>query len=521
MAWVRRLCEVPVSAVVAALGLLASVSTSSGGCASDATETAVEVPATCGDGVCSHDDDEVCENCPSDCGQCPECGNGSCELATGLESCESCSEDCGACSACGDGTCSDASGETCTTCADDCGTCAGCGDGTCSETETCDSCVTDCGACGACGNGTCDAGETCGTCEDDCGACDACGDGECSADEDCESCLKDCGKCQRKGCVQGDFHVYYGGLHAHTHVSDGEGSPLDAFQHASKVTKPAYDFLWLSDHHNGITPAEWKGCQSAANKYNVSGTFVTGCGYEKTIFGAGDKGVGHFNTLFPDKLYKVPANIPGIYQWIADCGPCLGQFNHPPWPGTFKEYEFHPVAKDKVRLIEFNGHGAWNDKLDSYFTALDKGWKVSPSWNEDNHHKKWGDSSTATMIWAPQLTRLSVRQAVQANRTLATDDDTSRMKLTADEVCWMGSALHGVGPTTITVELTDKQAGDGFGSVRLYGPNGKLVDTAECKGKNPCTKSFSLNVHEKTYVVAIARQTDDDVIVSAPIWFVP
>jgi hypothetical protein len=320
--------------------------------------------------------------------------------------------------------------------------------------------------------------------------------------------------------VQGDFKSYIGGLHAHTHVSDGQGSPLDAFKHASQAAKPPFDFLWLSDHHNGISPAEWKGCRAAADKFNVPGTFVTGCGWEKTVF-EGSKGIGHFNTLFPDKLYKLPAGIPAMYQALAECGPCLGQFNHPPWPGTFHEYQFFPVAEDKVRLIEFNGSGAWNDKLDSYFTALDKGWKLSPSMNEDNHHGNWGGTPRATVVWAPSLTRLNVRKAVFENRTSATDDDTSRMKMTADEVCWMGSELHGFGPTKITVELSDKQEGDGFAAVRLYGPNAKLLEEKGCAGKNPCKVNFSLDVQKSMYVVVIARQKDNDVIVSGPIWYKP
>lgn len=523
-----RFSDLPLGALVGALGICIAVVGSPGACGGEAA-TAPEqelspgpIPATCGDGVCSHDDDEVCENCPSDCGECPVCGNGACEAESGLESCESCAGDCGVCSPCGDGTCSEASGETCTTCASDCGACAGCGDGTCSESETCDSCAADCGVCSACGDGTCDAaaGETCGSCEDDCGLCETCGDGTCSASEDCESCAKDCGTCQRKGCVQGAFKSYHGGLHAHTHVSDGQGSPLEAFKHASQVTKPRFDFLWLSDHHNGITQAEWRGCLAAANKFTQDGVFAAGCGFEKTVF-ENSKGIGHFNTLFTSELLKLPAGIPALYKSLADCKTCVGQFNHPPWPGTFENYEYFPVAKDRVRLIEFNGRGAWDAKLKSYFTALGNGWKVSPSWNEDNHHRGWGDSKKATLIWAPKLTRQSVRQAVLANRTLATDDDTSRMKLLADDVCWMGSELHGFGPTKIRVELTDKQANDGFGLVRLLGPNQKLVASKDCNGKNPCNLNFSFEVTKRSHYVVIARQDDGDVIVSGPIWYEP
>jgi hypothetical protein len=493
-----------------------------GGATPTSTATGTTPPPgtlNCGDGVCVHDEDEVCETCPQDCGACPVCGNGACEKASGLESCESCEQDCGACSTCGDGACSAESGEDCTTCVADCGACQTCGNGACDETETCDSCQADCGACKTCGNGTCDAGESCQNCEDDCGECDTCGDDKCSADEDCKSCAKDCGACQRTGCIQGGFQAYWGGLHAHTHVSDGEGSPAQAFAHAKNVAKPPLDFLWLSDHHNGITPAEWKGCVTAADKYNETNIFAAGCGYEKTIFNDKNAGIGHFNTLFPDKLLKLSYNIPGIYNAIGDCGPCLGQFNHPPWPGTFQNYKYYGAAKDKVRLIEFNGHGSFPDKLGAYFTALDNGWFVSPSWNEDNHHRGWGDTSNATLIWAPKLTRAAVRTAVRENRTAATNDDTARMKVVADGACWMGSKLHGFGKTTLTVTLYDKQAKDGFGVITLYGPKQKKLATFDCKGKNPCETTFNRTVDAATHFVVVARQQDDDVIIGAPIWY--
>ena len=150
------------------------------------------------------------------------------------------------------------------------------------------------------------------------------------------------------------------------------------------------------------------------------------------------------------------------------------------------------MAKDKVRLLEFNRKGAWDDKVEAYFTALDNGWKVSPSHNEDNHKGGWGNTSNATMIMAPALSRASVRSAVFWNRTAATNDDTSSIAMLADDACWMGSALHGFGASKITVTLRDKQQNDGFAGVTFYGPNRKALGNRECKGENPCTVNFPL-----------------------------
>jgi hypothetical protein len=233
-------------------------------------------------------------------------------------------------------------------------------------------------------------------------------------------------------------------------------------------------------------------------------------------------GVGHFNFLFPNKLLKnLPSSLPGIYNTVDDCGPCLGQFNHPPMPGRFLDYKMFPSepGRDKVRLIEFNGGGSWAQRTSAYFRALANGWEVSPSWNEDNHSRTWGDTQRATLVWASKLSRGAIREAVEENRTVATNDDTASLKMLANG-CWMGSKMHGFGDTTITVTLSDKQKEDGFGVVNFIGPKQNKLGSRDCAGKNPCTVTLPIKITEKTHVVAIAHQTDGNVLISAPLWWV-
>lgn len=482
--------------------------------------------AVCGDGVCS-ENAESCDRCREDCGACPSCGDGVCELATDLENCSSCPEDCGVCGACGDGSCDLDAGEDCGTCADDCGKCEDCGDGTCAveEGETCASCDDDCGVCEACGDDTCDeaGGESCGSCPDDCGPCEACGDGECDEDagENCGSCAKDCGSCQlRPGCKQGDFEAFHGNLHAHTHYSDGMGTPAKAFSHARKA---GLDFMWVSDHREGLTPSEWSACKSQANAANEPGKFVAGCGFEMSIWSgtsANPTRYGHINTLFTGSLMTIPKDLSTLYSRLEACHPCVGQWNHPPSPGDFGDFKYYAKGRNAMRLIEMNGGSAWEKKLASYFLALSKGWRVAPAWNEDNHKESWGDSNHATGVWATELSRKAIRSAVRSRRTFAAGDDTATIKLSADGACWMGSVLQGFGKTAITVELADREPEDGFGGVTLFGPKQAELGKFDCAGKNPCKASFSLDVTKPTHVVAFARQKDGQRMVSSPIWFV-
>jgi len=471
----------------------------------------------CGDTLCQADRGESCESCPDDCGACPPCGDGLCAAEEG-ESCESCPADCGGCAVCGDGSCDD-SDESCESCPDDCGACPPCGDGLCDpETdEDCDTCPADCGDCDPCGDELCaiDVGETCESCPDDCGECEPCGDGECAPDqgEDCDTCPADCGECPlRDGCVQGDFAVYYGNLHSHTSYSDGEARPAVAFDHARDQ---GLDFLYVTDHRRRLTSTEWSQCRSQANDANDNGTFVAGCGYE-----VNDNAYGHLNVLFTSTMMPHPSNLADVWDGLVACSPCVGQFNHPPRPTDFHGYRYVARAGDAMRMMELSGGAPFADKWASFFQALDNGWLLSPSQNEDNHHRNWGDSPRATGVWLPTLSRRALRRAVRARRTFSTTDETASIRIMADSVCWMGSVLSGFGPTEITVVARDRQGRDGFDNIRLFGPGRTRLRTHHCDGANPCRATFSFDVTEETYFVARANQDDGGLLVSGPIWFV-
>ncbi len=520
-------------------------------CASQSPPPPPEVPAaTCGDGLCSGES-ETCDTCPDDCGACELCGDGVC--ATDVETCASCEEDCGACDACGDelcdertetcescaqdcgkcsqgvcgdGTCAPDDGETCSNCGADCGPCVTCGNGVCEleQNETCGTCATDCGPCNPCGDDVCDAtlGETCTTCPVDCGWCDPCGDGVCDQQEEtCETCPADCQTCpKRQGCVQGQFNAFHGNFHAHTGYSDGVQTPAVAFA-AAKQAK--LDFLWVTDH-KGPLGSKFADCRAEARQANqlYAGAFVAGCGYEVDLFDTNNTTrLGHFNALFLKQNTTTPKGLQDMYATLKGCDPCVGQWNHPPWPGTFANYQYFPVGDSAMRLVELNGGGDWSKKMGAYFEALRNGWHVSPAFNEDNHQANWGASPRATGVWATELTNYALREAVRANRTFATNDDTARITFKADGACWMGSRLKGLGEIEFTVVARDSQNADGFKRIDLLGKNGTALESKLCAGQNPCSATFTRKPNAKTFWVAQAVQTDGDIVVSAPIWLEP
>ena len=81
----------------------------------------------------------------------------------------------------------------------------------------------------------------------------------------------------------GGYNVYYGQLHSHTNISDGQGSPSEAYAYARDTA--GLDFFSITDHDywfDDMTQTDWDTIKDTANSYNDDGTYVTFWGFEWT-----------------------------------------------------------------------------------------------------------------------------------------------------------------------------------------------------------------------------------------------
>jgi predicted metal-dependent phosphoesterase TrpH len=74
------------------------------------------------------------------------------------------------------------------------------------------------------------------------------------------------------------YNVYYGSLHNHTNISDGTGTPSQAYAYARDTA--GFDFFGIADHAESISSTEWTTTKNDANSYNQDGTFVAFHGFE-------------------------------------------------------------------------------------------------------------------------------------------------------------------------------------------------------------------------------------------------
>lgn len=341
----------------------------------------------------------------------------------------------------------------------------------------------------------------------------SCGDARCDAGETCKSCAADCGQCPA-GCLSGELLPMRGDHHDHTSISDGEGTPADAFKSA-KTHK--LDYLIITDHVAKITAGEWSTCNAAAKAADAPGSFLAACGWENWI----GPGLGHANVLFSSSLTAVPnaASYASWYSDLAACSGCIGQINHPasdrfPWVS----FALNTKAASNLALYELNGGGTLAEKITKYAAALDAGWRLAPVWNSDTHSANWGAGAVRSGFWVPARDRASLIAAMRERRSFAASDRDAALWVHAGPY-WPGSSVGSASIEPVMVLATDPN--DGFDRIVLVGPGGKTLKIVPCAGELVCAGSMLLQVTKATYVFAYAIQKDGGTLVAAPVHFTP
>jgi hypothetical protein len=325
----------------------------------------------------------------------------------------------------------------------------------------------------------------------------------------------------------GGFKVYYGGFHSHSNVSDGTGTPNEAYNYAKNVSH--LDFFSLADHsdqYGAINDNEWVAMKTAADAYNEPGVFTSFRGFEwsNPIY-------GHVTVMNSDNYCTTssPTNtFIGLCDWI-NTRECIAFFNHPGFANSlgmeFSHLETTPNSK-------FIGIELWCMDLDfstyyyndGYFTndgnkgyydeALIRSWKIGALGSEDNHVATWGKLNDHRMaILANANTREEIYSALKAKRFYSTLDKNLALSfnINGNE---MGSTVL-PGNYGIHILASD---GDGelFTQVQLL-KNGTVVNTWTPNLATPDITSTISSVNNDYYYVRV-RQADGDEAVSSPIW---
>ena len=361
----------------------------------------------------------------------------------------------------------------------------------------------------------------------------------------------------RSRLLGGGDRIYFGQIHSHSNLSDGIGSVEEAFIYARDVA--GLDFFAVTDHseyfdhpdstganpafidlsaHNATSNAWRRGHAAAAATYR-EGSFVSFFGYEITW----PSGVGHINTFNTGGFVSTNNTTLGIgndfaglrtyYELLKRTPNSISMFNHPGLIyrgtnyGNFNNFAYHdPILNQRISLIEVgNGEGP----LDSYYwrfynqyiLALDLGWKLAPTNNQDNHRGGWGNSnSVRTAIVTNDLSLDGVFKALREMRVYATEVSDLEIIYNVNGQP-LGSTISTVPRTAnFTAAITNPTAGNVIKSVELVTNGGRRILTDTPNSRNYYYDKTLHNPGSGYYFlwVVVGTPQGDRIAVTAPVW---
>ena len=367
------------------------------------------------------------------------------------------------------------------------------------------------------------------------------------------------------------YTIYLGNLHSQTNHSDGGGAlsgctgaqnpqsaafgPADAYAYAKGK---GLDFLMASEHNHmydgsdatktTADPAVAKalyqsGLTAAANYNSANPGFLGMYGLEWGVINNG----GHLNIFNATELLGWEIN--GSGQLLADTQTTkndygalytlmrqrgwVGQFNHPSSSGQFivngTAFGYTADGDQAMAMCEVLNTSAFSTNTSETETsrstyegacnkALEAGFHVAFSTNQDNHCANWGASYTnRTGVLIPNgtaLTSASMIAAIKARRVYATMDKGSQLILTGNGRM-MGERITNSGTLKLVANFASV-GGKTVSSVRVYegvpGRNGTVTQLS-----TTATTTITPAVGEHFYYAKVT-QNDGKILWSAPIW---
>ena len=358
---------------------------------------------------------------------------------------------------------------------------------------------------------------------------------------------------------QAQYQLYFGQLHSHTQYSDGAGSLESALSYVKNLPDSAnVQFVAFTDHSNyfdttGAANPEgalydmslasassqetWNSYRSSVAAFNEAnaGSLVALAGFEMTWSG----GPGHINTFNTPGIVSRNnttlnnktdyAGMRAYYALLSqqEGADSLSQFNHPGNTfGTFGDFAFwDPVIDSRMYMVEAGngegqiGAGGYYPSYEYYTMALDKGWHLAPTNNQDNHKGRWGNANDARdVILTDDFSEQGIYDALRAMRMYATEDKNLEIGYTVNGML-LGSSLTEV-PEKLNIHVTvnDPDANDTITKVEVIVNSGKTAYTWD----DPAvlaTGDLSVTLDpDYSYYYIRVTQGDGDLAVTAPVW---
>ena len=358
------------------------------------------------------------------------------------------------------------------------------------------------------------------------------------------------------------FQLYFGQMHSHTQYSDGAGTLDSALSYIRSLPESAnVQFVAFTDHSNYFDSkndpnveaalydaslvkdsdashswATYKKTVADFNADPANSDLVAIAGFEMTWSG----GPGHINTF--NTAGVVSRNNSTLNNKTDDAGmkayyallsqeegaDSISQFNHPGTTfGNFKDFAYwDPVIDSRMYTVEVGngegqiGAGGYYHSYEQYIMALDKGWHVAPTNNQDNHKGRWGNANDARdVILTDDFTEQGIYEAIRNYRVYATEDKNLELSYTVNGE-QMGTILSEVPEKlSFNISVYDPDKTDSIASVELVVNSGKV---AYSWSKDEIAAAGGILTTELapdySYYFVRVTESDGDIAVTAPVW---
>ena len=354
------------------------------------------------------------------------------------------------------------------------------------------------------------------------------------------------------------FQLFFGQLHSHTTYSDGSGSLEAALDYISAIPKSAnVQFVAFTDHSNyfdstsaanpeaalydvsqmtAASKATWDTYKQTAADFNAKSTdLIAIAGFEMTWSG----GPGHINTFnSPGIVSRNNAtlnnktNDAGMKAYYAlldneELSDALSQFNHPGKTfGNFTDFSYWDAVTDsRIFLVEVGngegqvGAGGYYPSYEQYIMALDKGWHVGPTNNQDNHKGRWGNANDARdVIYTDDFSEQGLYEAIRQYRIYATEDKNLEIQYSVNGEP-LGTIFSEVPEElAFSVSLYDPDSSDSITKVELVANSGAVAYTWDDANEIKTGLLETTLAPTYSYYFVRVTQADGDLAVTAPVW---
>lgn len=250
-------------------------------------------------------------------------------------------------------------------------------------------------------------------------------------------------------------------------------------------------------------------------------------GFEMTYPYNVDNPIGHINIFnskgFITEKHGDMMNLDNFYNYIYNQENLIGQFNHPGEKfGNFNNLEYSSKGDAIISLLEVrNGYNSDDSKniksYDMYQLALDKGWHVAPTCNQDNHRVNFGIANEfRTVVLCSELTKDALYDALKNMRVYASEDKNLKVDYTINNLP-MGSKITKCSRLNFYISAVDNDKNDKIKEIQVISNKGKIVKSKNFDS-NIARLEFSMKSNKNSFYYVKIIQDNEKTSVTSPIW---